>query len=262
VALARLAQGQESEIDIKTFHEIIEGAHATFGAKRRIIEGAHATFGAKRRIHSGTSVTQAGEQHMPISANPGAVGRPLMSRKRSCTEGKAPVKGSNEKPGCGFCDQKGHNITSCNELKRYGERIRSEQDLRRLSDELLSADGQFLATRIPNEVTNKPRRILQTLPTEAKFLAIHKKYIINNDLVGPVGIQNLYILVTFIGAGGRPIPECSRVLAQASIVSGWMIKSKNKYKSVISSLARDAFLQTQEPDAMREPHITACSGVD
>jgi hypothetical protein len=35
-----------------------------------------------------------------------------------------------------------------------------------------------------------------------------------------------------------------------------MNKSKNKYKSVISSLARDAFLQTQEPDAMREPDIT------
>ena len=79
VALTRLAQGQESEIDIKTFHEIIEGAHATFGAKRR--------------IHSGTSVTQAGEQHMPISANPGALGRPLMSRKRSYTDvNKNPLK--------------------------------------------------------------------------------------------------------------------------------------------------------------------------
>jgi len=40
-----------------------------------------------------------------------------MSRKRSYTEGKAPVKGSNEKPDCGFCDQKGHNIVSCTELK-------------------------------------------------------------------------------------------------------------------------------------------------
>ena len=242
VALTRLAQGQESEIDIKTFHEIIEGAHATFGAKRR--------------IHSGTSVTQAGEQHMPISANPGALGRPLMSRKRSYTEGKAPVKGSNEKPDCGFCDQKGHNIVSCTELKRYGERIRSEQDLRRLTEELLIADGQFLATRIPNELMNKARQILQSLPTEAKFLAVHKKFIINDDLVGPVRIQNLCILVTCIGVGGRPIPECNQVLAQALIVNEWMNKSKKKYKFVISSLATDTFLQTQEPDAMREPDIT------
>jgi len=103
---------------------------------------------------------------------------------------------------------------------------------------------------------NKARQILQSLPTEATFLAIHKKYIINNDLVGPVRIQNLCILVTCIGAGGRPIRECNQVLAQASIVNGWMNKSKKKYKFVISSLATDTFLQTQEPDAMREPDIT------
>ena len=106
-----------------------------------------------------------------------------MSRKRSYTEGKAPVKRSNVKPDCGFCDQKGHNIVSCSELKRYGERIRSEQDLRRLTDELLIVDGQFLATCIPNELMNKARQILQPLPTEAKFLAVHKEYIIDNDLV-------------------------------------------------------------------------------
>ena len=180
-----------------------------------------------------------------------------MSRKRSYTEGKAPVKGSNEKPDCGFCDQKGHNIVSCTELKRYGERIRSEQDLRRLTEELLIADGQFLATRIPNELMNKARQILQSLPTEAKFLAVHKKYIINNDLVPcRTSEEPEPILVTCIGVGGRPIPECNQVLAQASIVNGWMNKSKKKYKFVISSLATDTFLQTQEPDAMREPDIT------
>ena len=62
-----------------------------------------------------------------------------MSRMRSYTEGKALVKGSNEKPDCGFCDQKRHNITSCTELKRHGERIRSKQDLRCLTEELLIA---------------------------------------------------------------------------------------------------------------------------
>jgi hypothetical protein len=242
VTLTRLAQGQESEIDIKPFHEIIEGAHASFGAKRR--------------IHSGTSVTQAGEQHVPISANPGALGRPLMTRKRSYTEGNAPVKGSDEKPDCGFCDQKGHNIVSCTELKRYGERIRSEQDRRRLAEDLLIADGQFPATRIPDRLMTKARQILQSLPTEAKFLAVHRKYIINNDLVGPVRSQSLCVLVTCIGVGGHPIPGCDQVLAQASIVNGWMNKSKKKYKFVISSLATDTFLQTREPDAAQEPDIT------
>jgi hypothetical protein len=105
---------------------------------------------------------------------------------------------------------------------------------------------------------NKARQILQSLPTETKFLAVHKKYIINNDLVGPARSQNLCILVTCIGVGGHPIPECNQVLAQASIVNGWMNKStsKKKYKFVISSLATDTFLQTREPDAMREPDIT------
>jgi hypothetical protein len=46
--------------------------HKTSKLFHDIIEGAHATLGAKPRIHSGTSVTQAGEQHVPISANPGA----------------------------------------------------------------------------------------------------------------------------------------------------------------------------------------------
>jgi hypothetical protein len=121
------------------------------------------------------------------------LGRPIMSRKRSYTEGKAPFKGSNEKPQCDFCDQKGPNIVSCTGLKRYGERIRSEQYLLRLSEELLSADGQFLATRIPNELMNKAREILQSLPTEAKFLAIHKKYIINHDLVDPEPMHPCYL---------------------------------------------------------------------
>jgi hypothetical protein len=152
VTLTRLAQGQESEIDVKTFHEIIEGAHSTFGAKRR--------------IHSCTSVTQASEQHVPISANPGALGWPLLTRKRSYTEGKAPVKGSDGKADCGFCNQKGHNNVSCTELKRYGEHIRSEQDLQRLAGDLLIADGQFAATHIRDRLMTKARQILQSLPTE------------------------------------------------------------------------------------------------
>jgi hypothetical protein len=242
VMLTRIAQGQEGETDNKSFEDIIDGARASFGAKRR--------------IHSGLSVTQAGKQHVPVSANPGALGRPMMTRKRSYTEGKAPVKGSNEKPECGFCDQKGHNIVSCTVLKRYGERVRGEQDLQQLADDLLIADGQFPATRITDELMTKARQILLSLPTETKFLAVHRKYIINNDIVGPVRSQNLCILVTCIGVGGHPIPECNQVLAQASIVNGWMNKSRKKYKHVISSLTRDTFLQTQEPDAIGEPYIT------
>jgi hypothetical protein len=102
----------------------------------------------------------------------------------------------------------------------------------------------------------KTRQILQSLPTETKFLAVHRKYIINNGLIGPVRSQNLCILVTCIGLGGHPIPECNQVLAQASIVNGWMNKSKKKCKFVISSLAMDTFLQTRESDAMWEPDIT------
>jgi hypothetical protein len=109
----------------------------------------------------------------------------------------------------------------------------------------------------------KAREILQSLPTEAKFLAVHRKCIINNDLVGLVRSQNLCILVTCIGVGGHPIPGCHQVLVQASIVNGWMNKSKKKNKLVISSLATDTCLQTREPDAAQEPrYYTACSGVD
>jgi hypothetical protein len=85
---------------------------------------------------------------------------------------------------------------------------------------------------------------------------IHRKYIINNDLIGPVRSQNLCILVTCIGVGGQPIPGCNQVLAHASVINGWMNKSKKKYKFVVSSLATDTYLQTREPDVMQEPDIT------
>jgi hypothetical protein len=136
VTLMRLAQGQDCDIDHRTFHEIIEGARTTFGANKR--------------IHSVTNFlsTQAGEQQMPISANPGGLGGPLMTGKRSYTEGKPPIKGSDEKPDCGFCYQKGHNIVSCTELKKYGECIKSEQELQCLVEDLLIADGLFPATHI------------------------------------------------------------------------------------------------------------------
>ena len=179
-----------------------------------------------------------------------------MTQKRTYTEGKPPVKGSDEKPDCGFCHQKGHNIVSCTELKKYGARIRSEQELRHLAEDLLIADGLFPATRIPDRLMTNARHILQSLPTETKFLAVHRKYIMNDDLVGPVRSQNLCILVTCIGVGGLPIPECNQVLAQASIVNGWMNKSKKKYKYVISSLATDTYLQTREPDTMLESDLT------
>jgi hypothetical protein len=102
----------------------------------------------------------------------------------------------------------------------------------------------------------KARNILQSLPTETKFLAVHRKYIINNDLIGPVRSQNLCILVTCIGVGGQPIPGCNQVLAHASVINGWMNKSKKKYKFVNSSLPTDTYLQTREPDVMQEPDIT------
>ena len=230
LTLTRIAQGQESQIDKKTFSEIIEGAQAAFGAKRL--------------IHSGISFSQVGgQQGLPISANPGALGRPLKTRKRSYTEGMAPVKGSDEKADCGFCGQKGHNIVSCANLKMYGKRIRGEEEFRQLADDLLIADGHFAATPIPNQLMTNSQQILQSLPTETKFLVVQGKYIINNELVGPVRSQNLCILVTCIGAAGQPIPECNQVLAQASIVNGWMNKSKKKYKFVISSLTRDMYLQ-------------------
>jgi hypothetical protein len=61
VTLMRIAQGQETQIHEKTFYEIIEGACTAFGAKRR--------------IHSGISFSQVGgQQGLPISANPGALG--------------------------------------------------------------------------------------------------------------------------------------------------------------------------------------------
>jgi hypothetical protein len=114
VTLTRPAQGQESEIEKKTFYEIIEGARATFGTKKQIHSGTHA-------------LSQAVEKHVPISANPGALERPLMAKKRSYTEGKALVKGPDVKADCDFCHQKGHkNIVSCKELKKYGEHIRSK----------------------------------------------------------------------------------------------------------------------------------------
>jgi hypothetical protein len=176
----------------------------------------------------------------------------LKTRKRSYTEGKAPVKDSDAKIDCGFCDQKGHNIVSCTNLKRYGERrIRGEQELRRLADDLLIADGQLAATPITNRLMTKAQQILQSLPTETKFLVVEGKHIINNEVAGPVRSHNLCILVTCIGVGGQPIPECNQVLAQASIVNGWMNKSKKKYKYVI--LARDAFLPMPGSDAVGEP---------
>jgi hypothetical protein len=172
----------------------------------------------------------------------------------------AAVKGSDEKADCGFCGQKGHNIVSCANLKMYGERIRGEQELRRLADDLLIADGQFAAAPIPNRLMTKAQQILQSLPTETKFLVVQGKYIINNELVGPVRSQNLCILITCIGAGGQPIPECNQVLAQASIVNGWMNKSKKKYKFVISSIARDMFLQMHT--GQHAPHPVLQSSTD
>ena len=61
VMLMRLAQGQDSDIDHRTFHEII---------------GACTIFGAIKGVHSASNFlsTQAGKQQMPISANPGRLG--------------------------------------------------------------------------------------------------------------------------------------------------------------------------------------------
>jgi hypothetical protein len=115
----------------------------------------------------------------------------------------------------------------------------------------LIADGQLAATPITNRLMTNAQQILQFLPTETKFLVVEGKHIINNEVAGPVRSHNLCILVTCIGVGGQPIPECNQVLAQASIVNGWMNKSKKKYKYVI--LARDAFLPMPGSDAVGEP---------
>jgi hypothetical protein len=115
----------------------------------------------------------------------------------------------------------------------------------------LALDGCFVLKKWDERWFQAPAVNLPDLK-----MSFNGKYIMNDDLVGPVRSQNLCILVTCIGVGGLPIPECNQVLAQASIVNGWMNKSKKKYKFVISSLATDTYLQTRESDAMREPDLT------
>ena len=43
---------------------------------------------------------------------------------------------------------------------------------------------------------------------------------------------------------------------QRELVNGWMNMSKKKYKSVISSLATNTYLQTCEPDTVHESDLT------
>ena len=134
-------------------------------------------------------------------------------------------------------------------LKNHGCCLKTEDDLWNLAAEIVTAKSSFPAAPLPAGIGTREKPILESLPHETRFLVIHKKFVINGELVGTMTMKNLCIIVTCIRNGGQSLPEF-HVLVRASAVHAWVHCGRTKYENVISSLEEEMFSLVPAPTSI------------
>jgi hypothetical protein len=136
-----------------------------------------------------------------------------------------PRSAAPKAPKCGFCYVTGHNIMYCPKKMKFGPHVR---DVQALALDLMT-EGKYPVEFMAEK--KESSTIHSLVPTKAKYIILHKCYIINQNLVESASdLKNYLIEVTCLGDGGdilqtdHPNINWERQQIAKSVVVSWLLK--------------------------------------
>jgi hypothetical protein len=185
----------------------------------------------------------------PLPGSIPSPGWPMSRRPKSqqerlrCPNGSKPVQGTSHGPRkCQFCllVGLGHRIESCSLRIKWGARIENVKDLNEIAEDLMDpSSSRYPAERGQRLVAS----VLDSLPNETLYLVLHKKFIINPQLLTQCE-KNLCVQVTCLGPSGISLNKYERCYVQAGQVRNWMTKYSNRAGKVLNALDKETFAAT------------------
>ena len=129
---------------------------------------------------------------------------------------------------CGLCNQPHCAQWSCKKLKEYGGTIIVKNS--KLAREKVGSRIMLPQSGIVEERENSDNRsVLLTIPKKGvKALVIHRKLVINKNVMMTLDFDNVAIEVTLLGDGGYPKSNYEKVLFTPSAVNTWVTFSQNR----------------------------------
>jgi hypothetical protein len=134
----------------------------------------------------------------------------------------------------------GHWIESCPLRIKWGARIENVKELTDIAEDLMDpTSNQYPAEWGQGLVAS----ILDSLPNETQYLVLHKKFIINPQLLTK-SKKNICIQVTCLWPSGIPLKNYKRCHVQVSQGWAWMTKYSNQAGKVLNALNKETFAAT------------------
>jgi hypothetical protein len=134
-----------------------------------------------------------------------------------------PVKGTSHGPRrCQFCLRvgSGHRTESCPLRIKWGARIESVKEPNDIAEDLMDPTSNRYPAECGQGIVGS---ILDGLSNETQYLVLHKKFIINPQLLTQ-SKKNLCVQVTCLGPSSIPWNNYERFHVQAGQVRTWMTK--------------------------------------
>lgn len=211
LAMLSILRGNGSQLDKEqSFRELIDDQERAF----------HGTRGLSRH----------GLQ--PVAARAPASGRPKENRFASATM-KQPVQGGRKEGKCGFCKQEKCNVTTCQQLSKWGSHIKAG-NLVSFMDRLGDSNN---ASPIPDGLLTRETPLLESLPRETEWISVARVHLVQPDLVQPNTLANLGVRLSCLGFGGTVLSQYQSRVAKATVVNAWI--GKRRRTSFVLSLLDD-----------------------
>ena len=136
------------------------------------------------------------------------------------------TKRRTKKNSCKLCQQHGCAQWNCNKLKAYNGTIlpkNSHSSRVKLGNKLLIPTNGIIEKR---EATDT-RPLLTSFPKLVKAMVIHRKILLNENVIDTISIDNVGIEVTLLGNYGDVMNLYDKVLYSPTLVFQWVTRTNN-----------------------------------
>ncbi len=172
---------------------------------------------------------------------PRECGRPVQRRLMSNRDKqqKSAMKNESKHRTCAFCHSVSHRITTCDERKRWGQKI-SDIHIDKFCAELCNTTSSLYPT---HQLPWKKRKvtIIDGVPKATEFLSVSKKYFRDRHVINE-NEDNLCVLVNCLGKGGIQLEGYSPCYITVGKVRTWI--TSHNYKKIVFFFSGDNITKT------------------
>ena len=157
-----------------------------------------------------------------------------------------PIKNTKKKKQCSFCLSYDHNVTNCDDIRKWGLRISGDQVesfLQELCDPLSSKHN----TEFRSDNDKEMIEVLDNIPKETYYLIVGRKFVINPLMFECFSERNLCVELTCLKDGGVPIEGYESCYMKLGKVRDWInIKRSRRHFFLLHKISSTQMCSTPQ----------------